>query len=93
MIEKEKRRKVDLNEDFLNFDTVDENAFIAKPTKEKKSDENDSELENKITKRFDKTKYPWLSNKTLKIKDIFLFMHSEILDFVEFVSQSKEDKD
>jgi non-canonical poly(A) RNA polymerase PAPD5/7 len=32
-----------------------------------------------------------LSKSTLKIKDIFLFLHSEILDFVEFVSPTPED--
>ena len=29
----------------------------------------------------------------MRIKDIFLFLHSEILDFVEYVSQSKEEKE
>ena len=28
----------------------------------------------------------------MKIKDIFLFLHSEILDFVEFIKQTEEDK-
>ena len=45
-----------------------------------------SELETRIAKKFDKRRYPWLSKRTLKIKDIFLYLHSEILDFVEFVS-------
>jgi non-canonical poly(A) RNA polymerase PAPD5/7 len=31
-----------------------------------------------------------LSKSTLKIKDIFPFLHSEILDFVEFVSPTPE---
>jgi len=28
----------------------------------------------------------------MKIKDMFLYLHSEILDFVEFVKQTEEDK-
>jgi len=28
----------------------------------------------------------------LRVKDIFLFLHSEILDFVNFVSATKADK-
>jgi hypothetical protein len=96
-LEREKRKKQDLKEDFLTFDDANENAFAIKSgtnggNKGKKDNETDSELESKINKRFDRSRYPWLSKKTLKIKDIFLFLHSEILDFVEFVSQSKEDK-
>ena len=49
-------------------------------------------METRIAKKFDKSKYPWLSKRTLKIKDIFLFLHSEILDFAEFVSQSEAEK-
>ena len=91
-LDREKRKKTELEEDFMTFDDVNENAFVAKTgsggsDKGKKDGlETDSELENKINKRFDKSRYPWLSKKTLKIKDIFLFLHSEILDFVEFVS-------
>ena len=78
----------------MTFDTVNENAYISKSGKDKQDgkDDTESELENKMNKRFDRSRYPWLSKRTLKIKDIFLFLHSEILDFVEFVSQSKEDK-
>ena len=92
--EREKRKKVDLEEDFMTFDAVNENAYISKSGKDKQDgkDDTESELENKMNKRFDRSRYPWLSKRTLKIKDIFLFLHSEILDFVEFVSQSKEDK-
>ena len=53
--------------------------------KGKKAAEGDG-LEARIAKKYDKSKYPWLSKRTLKIKDIFLFLHSEILDFAEFVS-------
>ena len=78
----------------MTFDSVNENAFIVKSSKDKRDDkeDTDSELESKISKRFDRSKHPWLTKRTLKIKDIFLFLHSEILDFVEFVGCSKEDK-
>ena len=32
-----------------------------------------------------------MSAKTMRIKDVFLFLHSEILDFVEFVSPTEDD--
>ena len=60
--------------------------------KEAGREDESSELETRIAKKFDKSRYPWLSKRTLKIKDIFLFLHSEILDFVEFVSQSEAEK-
>ena len=87
----------ELNDDFLSFDQVPENAFIStefsKPGgKEAGREDESSELETRIAKKFDKSRYPWLSKRTLKIKDIFLFLHSEILDFVEFVSQSEAEK-
>ena len=80
-----------LDEDFLSFDQVPENAFIStEVTKLKESnannDDESSEMESRIAKKFDQRRYPWLSKSTLRVKDIFLFLHSEILDFVEFVS-------
>ena len=56
------------------------------------SNDSSSELEKRIAKKFDKSRYPWLSKDTLKIKDIFLYLHSEILDFVEFLSQTEAEK-
>jgi len=32
-----------------------------------------------------------MSAKTMRIKDVFLFLHNEILDFVEFVSPTEDD--
>ena len=73
-----------------------ENAFQATDaqatTAKNQNGEESSDLETRIAKKFDKSKYPWLSKRTLKIKDIFLFLHSEILDFAEFVSQSEAEK-
>ena len=77
--------------EFLAFDDINESAFTksslnnGKLEKSMKMDESSKDLEARINKRFDKAKYPWLSKRTLKIKDIFLFLHSEILDFVEFI--------
>lgn len=38
-----------------------------------------------------KKQYPWLTKQTLKIKDIFLFLHSEILDFTDYISATEQD--
>ena len=42
-----------------------------------------------VAEHLAKSRYPWLSERTRGTKDIFLFMHSEILDFVEFVSPTE----
>ena len=34
-----------------------------------------------------------MSDFTLRIKDAFLFLHNEILDFVKFIEASPEDKE
>jgi len=36
--------------------------------------------------------YPWLSDETLKVKDIHTFLHCEILDYVKWIEPSQEDK-
>jgi DNA polymerase sigma len=44
-----------------------------------------------MSSKFDRKQYPWLTEKTTRIKDIFLYLHSEILDFVEYVTPSEEE--
>ena len=78
-----KARK-DLTGDFLAFQEVRD--FTVQPQQKEEP------LELKMAAKFNsRVKYPWLSKSTLKIKDIFLFLHSEILDFAEFVSPTPED--
>ena len=93
------KEKDSLDEDFLGFDQVPENAFQATENTQSvaavrkvNNDEDSSDLESRIAKKFDKNRFPWLSKRTLKIKDIFLFLHSEIIDFVEFLSQTELEK-
>ena len=39
-----------------------------------------------IQNQFDREEYyPWLSEKTMRIKDIHAFLHNEILDFVKWI--------
>jgi len=49
------------------------------------------DIENRISKKYDRDQYPWLSDFTLKIKDAFIFLHNEILDFVKFIESTPED--
>jgi ATP phosphoribosyltransferase regulatory subunit HisZ len=42
-------------------------------------------IEDKIENKFNKAHYPWISKETLQIKEIFLFLHNEILDFAKFI--------
>ena len=85
-----------MDTDFLAFDDINESAFSngnnEKSAKPGKLGDSGKDLEARMNKRFDKARYPWLSKRTMKIKDIFLFLHSEILDFVEFIKQTEEDK-
>lgn len=36
--------------------------------------------------------YPWVSDRTLRIKDIYAMLHSEILDYVKWIEQSPDEK-
>ena len=93
----QKRQKKDvgeLQEDFLSF-IADESKFAVQ-THQKSNGSNGAvkNLEAEIASKFDvQRRSPWLSRSTLQIRDIFLFLHSEILDFVEFVSQTKQEKE
>ena len=86
----ERAKKLEPESEFLSFAEVEDSAFNVKNSN--RTTKVNDDIEEKISQKFDKGKYPWLSKKTLKIKDIFLFLHSEILDFVEFIRQTEEDK-
>ena len=83
-------KKQEQESEFLSFADIEDSAFNVKNSNHTTKVKDD--IEEKISQKFDKGKYPWLSKRTLKIKDIFLFLHSEILDFVEFIRQTEEDK-
>jgi len=36
--------------------------------------------------------YPWISESTLKTRDLHTFLHNEILDYVKWIEPSKEDR-
>ena len=72
---------------------MDETQFQPKPDEPKKQKSSDSKtnLEGKMSKTFNRAQYPWLTERTTRIKDIFLYLHSEILDFVEYVTPNDEE--
>jgi non-canonical poly(A) RNA polymerase PAPD5/7 len=83
-------------EDFLTFDKIDENKFLAKPVanpeqEEEKDTDFNGKLENKMSAKYNRRMYPWLQDRTMRIKDIHLALHSEILDFVDFIGPSREE--
>jgi len=80
-------------EEFLSFTASDETKFLVKtPANPEKEEEKDEGAEGKISAKYNRSiKYPWLNDRTLRIKDIHLYLHSEILDFVEYVSPTKAD--
>jgi hypothetical protein len=46
-----------------------------------------------MSKKYDREEmYPWLSDETLRIKNVHAFLHNEILDFVKWIEQSDEEK-
>lgn len=42
--------------------------------------------------KYQRDQYPWLSDSTLRIKDVFIFLHNEILDFASFITSTPADK-
>lgn len=78
-----------MTEEFLSFNDIDPQLSNRQPTKE--IDEND--IEDKISAKYNlSSQYPWVSEQTLRIKNIWLFLHNEILDFLKFISPTAEDK-
>jgi DNA polymerase sigma len=85
---------IDTNADFLSFNDVDMNQFSIKNKNGLEllnSGDSVDDIENRISKKYDRDQYPWISDFTLKIKDAFIFLHNEILDFVKFIEASPED--
>jgi len=86
--------------DFLSFNSIDENKYTDKAknsangvptigTNDIKDIHNGSiDDELSLQNKSDNYHYPWLSKRTMRIKDISLFLHSEILDFIEFLKES-----
>jgi hypothetical protein len=79
-------KRQDLLQDFMSFNeandyTVQSHAAgVGKPLP-------DDELEARVAREFNSNEqYPWLTKKSLRVKDIFLFFHSEIIDFVNYIS-------
>jgi len=67
----------------------------AQPEEEAKEGEADerSAIEAALIARYSRDQYPWLSSDTLKLQNIFLFLHSEILDFEKFISPTDEEEE
>jgi hypothetical protein len=85
---------IDTNADFLSFNDVDMSKFSAKNKSGLEllaSGDSIDDIENRISKKYDRDQYPWISDFTLKIKDAFIFLHNEILDFVKFIESTPED--
>jgi DNA polymerase sigma len=76
-------KPVDLQGDFLSFgDCKDFSVQVVQKVSENK-EEGGSQRSRE---------YPWMSKQTSKIRDIFLFLHAEILDFVKYIQPSEQDK-
>lgn len=72
----------DSKADFLSFDEIDEKKVAPK-----------NEAFEQIQIKYDRVSYyPWVSDRTLRIKDIYAMLHSEILDYVKWIEQSPEEK-
>ena len=89
---------IDTNADFLSFSEIDFDKY----NKKNKSGleliassglpgDSLDDIESRISKKYDRDQYPWLSDFTLKVKDAFLFLHNEILDFAKFIESAPDD--
>ena len=86
------KKQCDTSADFLSFSEVDISKFSAnRISKDAEGVDSRDDLENRIASKYDRDQYPWLSDFTLKIKEAYIFLHNEILDFVKFIEASEED--
>lgn len=75
----------DSHADFLGFDSLEKRTQEGAKT---------TELEKRIQAKYDKEeRYPWLSEETMRIKDIHSFLHCEILDFVRWIEPTEAQKE
>jgi hypothetical protein len=83
---------MDASADFLSFNDVDADKFSINKIPKGGDEDSKDDIEGRISKRYDRDQYPWISDFTLKIKEVYLFLHNEILDFAKFIEASPEDK-
>jgi non-canonical poly(A) RNA polymerase PAPD5/7 len=76
--------------DFLSFNDIDVDKYTKKGGSLKGADSVD-DIETRISRKYDRDQYPWISDFTLKVKEASLFLHNEILDFVKFIESTPED--
>ena len=81
---------IDTKADFLSFNDIDLDKFTKKISDSKGGDTVD-DIESRISRKYDRDQYPWLTDFTLKVKEASLFLHNEILDFVKFIESTPED--
>ena len=80
--EKIQPKGFDSKADFLSFEEIDEKKVAPK-----------NEAFEQIQIKYDRESYyPWVSDRTLRIKDISAMLHSEVLDYVKWIEQSPEEK-
>lgn len=84
---------VDTKADFLSFSDIDMSRFTNKNKSGLELLKGDSveDIETRISRKYDRDQYPWLSDFTLKVKEASIFLHNEILDFVKFIESTPED--
>lgn len=76
------KQAFDPKADFLGFDSIKPKISIPKTLEEQMNDKYDRQ-EN----------CPWISDETLRNRDINVFLHNEILDYIKWLEPSQEDKD
>ncbi|CDW77171.1 poly rna polymerase [Stylonychia lemnae] len=86
-------KKLILEDDFISFSSVDQSKFIERRAdyEDFNADDIGDDLETKISQKYNRDQYPWLTSDTQKIRDVSIFLHNEILDFVSFISPSESD--
>jgi hypothetical protein len=82
------KHRQDLLLDFLSFTDAKDYTVQNGNTASK----NEEDLESRVAREFNSNaNYPWLTKQSLRVKDIFLFFHSEIIDFVNYISPTPQD--
>ena len=97
------RRNSKLNEDFISFSEIDIKDKHPSPEKPQLEGPERNAMMEKLECSSSNNNDPgnffyaknfsrWLSENTLRIKDIFLFFHNEILDFCQYIEENEKEK-
>ena len=89
---KQTNKQNEIEEDFVEFTFNDINTGDDNDTNNNKKIKENPKLDDNIINE-EKLYAPWISDKTMDIKNPNVRLHNEIIEFTNFISPSKSDYD